>query len=114
MTKYILGRVVRSIISIFCVVAIACALIYGLIPRTKIFDKDQTFNKIKGDPVASITYKYSKWQDLGYVDFYMNGEICKLAGDSVNYDNCVRGTTDAFEVVKAEWEAEGYTVRFIE
>ena len=114
MTKYILGRVVRSIISIFCVVAIACALIYGLIPRTKIFDKDQTFNKIKGDPVASITYKYSKWQDLGYVDFYMNGEICKLAGDSVNYDNCVRGTTDAFEVVKAEWEAEGYTVRFKE
>ena len=114
MTKYILGRIVRSIISIFCVVGIACALIYGLIDRNKIFDKDQTFSKIKGDPVASINYKYTKWEDLGYLDFQNAGDVCKLAGDSVNYEKCVRGTTDAFETVKAEWEANGYTVRFKE
>ena len=112
MKQYILGRVVRSIISIFAVVSIACALIYGLIPHEKIFNNDPTWKKIASDPVASITYKYQKWEDLGYVDFQNAGDICKLAGDSVNYNTCVRGTTDAFELVKAEWEAKGYTVMY--
>ena len=112
MKQYILGRVVRSIISIFAVVSIACALIYGLIPHEKIFNNDPTWKKIASDPVASITYKYQKWEDLGYVDFQNAGDICKLANDSVDYNKCVRGTTDAFELVKAEWEAQGYTVMF--
>ena len=103
MKQYILGRVVRSIISIFAVVSIACALIYGLIPHEKIFNNDPTWKKIASDPVASITYKYQKWEDLGYVDFQNAGDICKLAGDDVDYNKCVRGTTDAFEMVKAEY-----------
>ena len=102
----------RSIISIFAVVAIACALIFGLIPQDKIFNNDQTYKKILGDPIASITYKYSKLEDLGYLDFQIAGDVCKAAGSSVDYAKCVRGTTDEFEVVKKEWEDKGYTVRY--
>lgn len=112
MKQYLLGRIVRSIISIFAVVSIACALIYGLIPHEKIFNNDQTWKKISSDPIASITYKYQKFEDLGYVDFQIAGDVCKFAGDLVDYDKCVRGTTDAFEEVRQEWEAKGHTVRF--
>lgn len=114
MKQYLLGRIVRSIISIFAVVSIACALIYGLIPHDKIFNNDQTWKKISSDPIASITYKYQKFEDLGYVDFQLAGDVCKFAGNEVDYSKCVRGTTDAFEEVRKEWEAKGYTVRFTE
>lgn len=109
MKKYILGRIVRSLISIVAVVAIAMLLIYSLIPKMQVFDQDQTWKKIAKDPIASITYKYTKWEDLGYLDFVPQSEMRKgsdLEGKSTR--------TDAFNIVKKEWEDKGYNVLFLE
>ncbi len=106
MKKYILGRLVRSILSIFVVVSIAMFLIFTMIPKTNVFNNDPVYSKLKSDPVASITYKYQKWEDLGYLDFQQQSDICKESGVACST------RTDAFNTVKAEWEAKGYSVSF--
>lgn len=109
MKKYIIGRILRSIVSIVAVVTIAMFLIFSMIPRMKFFENDPTWKKIAMDPIASITYKYTKWEDLGYLDFVPQNDMCKYNGIT-----CTSTRTEAFDKVKAEWESKGYEVSFNE
>ena len=59
MKKYIIGRLIRSVVSIMAVVSIAMILIFCLMDRNDIFEKDGTLTKLGGKPDESIAYKYS-------------------------------------------------------
>ena len=59
MKKYIIGRVIKSIISVFIVISIVIVMLFTLIPKTNIFKNDTSIQKMKGD--ARTTYMYSKW-----------------------------------------------------
>ena len=102
MKKYILGRFIRSVISVLAVVCIAIVLIFTLMPRNMMFEKDPTYNKLQGD--SRTTYAYSKWDDLGYLDFVKTAEMCKSSSD---FDACLLG--DDADVV-SEYESNGYTI----
>ena len=67
MGKYILTRLLKAAISLFCVVSIVIAMIFTLIPRTKVLDLDNGYKKMTGD--NKTVYKYNRFKDLGYLKF---------------------------------------------
>ena len=103
MKKYILGRVIRSIISILAVVSLAIVLVYTLMPREKVFQNDPTFTKIKGD--EKISYMYQKWEDLGYLDYQQQSDLCLFSSD---YKACMAGGKELEEILD-KYEADGYS-----
>lgn len=107
MKKYILGRVVRSIISILAVVSLAIVLVYTLMPRKKVFENDPTFTKIKGDEKTS--YMYQKWEDLGYLDYQKQSDLCVFTSD---YDACMSEGKGLDEVL-SQYESKGYSKDYL-
>ncbi len=67
MAKYIIKRLVYSLVSIVIVVAIVMTLIYSLLNRSLIFANDTTWQKQQNN--AKVTYSYRKWKEYGYLDY---------------------------------------------
>lgn len=74
MGKYILKRVLKAVVSLFAVMSIVIIMIFRMIPRTKIFENDTGFKRMKGD--NKTVYMYQKWDQLGYLDFMRKAEYC--------------------------------------
>lgn len=106
MKKYILIRILKSFISIFFVVSIVILLVYNLVPRSKIFDLDDTIRKLSGD--AKISYMFARYEELGYLDYVSYSDICKMA--DVDQSKCL--TVGSPEMKKAieNAESKGYKV----
>lgn len=49
MKKYILTRLVKSIISILIVVSIVVIMVYKLVPISKVFENDDAYRKLKAN-----------------------------------------------------------------
>lgn len=67
MTKYLLSRLARGIISIILVVLIVMLLIYSLMNRESIFAQDPLFTKQKSN--NKVVYQYQQWEKYGYLDY---------------------------------------------
>ena len=67
MTKYLLNRVLRSIVSVILVVVIVMVLIYSCLDRTLIFMTDPLFSKVKSN--GKEIYMLQQWERYGYVDY---------------------------------------------
>ena len=67
MTKYLLSRLVRGLISVVIVVAVVMILIYSCLDRNQIFANDSAYSKMKDN--AKETYKMQQWEKFGYVDY---------------------------------------------
>lgn len=107
MKRYILGRLLRSIISIFIVVSIAIVMIYTLVPKENIFFGDNYLSKLGSKPDEMIQYKHTKWEALGYLDYLEQSTMCK---NSEDYSACmVIGSQESMQL-KEDYEARGYTV----
>lgn len=65
MAKYILSRLLRSIVALFAVMSIIIVMIFTLIPRSKVFDNDPAFTKMKGE--TKTLYMLQKYDQLGYM-----------------------------------------------
>lgn len=110
MKKYIWGRVIRAILSIFIVTIIAMVMIFTLIPRDMIFKNDSTYQKLGGKKDDKTSYVYNAYEKLGYVYFAEQSDMCK-AYSSDNYDACVvAGSSIAKEIATEYYENEGYTI----
>lgn len=127
MTRYFLGRFIRSIFSILAVVAIAITLIYSLIPRDRVFAQDPQMSKLAGKPDDLTSYKYTRWEELGYLDYQSHADLCKAFSD--DYNSCMSFEThesknelgktiysytysEEANKVKAAAEKAGYTVEY--
>ena len=110
MNRYVLGRVVRAILSVFIVTVIAMVMIYTLIPRELIFQKDQTYQKLGGKTDDRNRYKYIAYEKLGYVTFDEQQDMCKAyAAD--DYEACMQADSSYIKDIVAEnYEHEGYTI----
>ena len=67
MTKYLLSRILRSILSIVIVVAIVMVLVYQVLPQKKVYEKDETYKKMSNNDRTA--YKYKVLEDNGYLDY---------------------------------------------
>lgn len=65
--KYILGRIIKGILSAICVVILVMVLVYSLMDRTNIFAGDSNYSKMQSN--ARITYEESRYKAFGYVDY---------------------------------------------
>ncbi len=67
MTKYLLGRIVRGLLSVILVVTIVMILIYTCMNRELIFKSDPVFSKKKGN--EKEVYMMQQWELYGYLDY---------------------------------------------
>ena len=67
MAKYLLKRIVYGLFSLVIIVGIVMVLIYSVMDRNLIFAKDPTYTHQSNN--TKITYKYSKWEEYGYLDY---------------------------------------------
>lgn len=67
MTKYLINRILRSIVSVMLVVALVMVLIYSLMDRSLIFAQDPVYSKQANN--QKVAYRYRKWEEYGYLDY---------------------------------------------
>ena len=122
MTKYLINRVLRSVISIVIVVGVVMVLIYSCLDKTMIFQGDPVFSKMKSN--GKEVYMMQQWERYGYVDYIpytdwlkellMSGEIDQETYDSVaKFGNKEENDSEAVaeyiqKFQEAYPEAEGY------
>ena len=109
MGKYIFSRIIKAIISIFAVTSIVIGMIFTLIPRERIFENDEGYRKLKGD--NRTTYVYSKYDELGYLDYLSLQDMCNAKSDDVNA--CLVNNSEENLRVIQEYENDGYTVEYL-
>ena len=107
MKKYILTRLLKSIVSIFVVLSIVIVVLYTMIPTANVFKGDSGFQRMKGD--AKINYKYNKLEDLGYLDYITINEICLDVDDSVKEECLVTGSETNQKIINT-YKDKGYTI----
>ncbi len=67
MTKYLLKRLIRGLLSIIVVVAIVMILIYSFMDKNAIFSRDTVYTHMANN--QKKTYTYNKWEEYGYLDY---------------------------------------------
>ena len=110
MGKYILKRLLKSIVSLFVVMSIIIIMIFELIPRTKIFEQDASYRKLKGE--NKTLYMYQKWDMLGYLDFQRKPELCSTVygDDSEKVEACKINGSPEQEAAITTMQDDGYEV----
>lgn len=107
MKRYLWGRLVRSIISIFIVMSIVIALVYILIPRENAIKYDPQVSKLAGQPDKLALYKNDIYEQLGYHDFVTQFEMC---ANSDNPKDCsIKGSATQNKVL-SDLLDKGYTI----
>lgn len=113
MVRYLLGRMVRGMLSVIIVVAVVMVLIYSCLDRNLIFANDPVFSKHKSN--AQEVYKMQQWEYYGYVEYvpyeeYLSGQGFGQMplGDRPAQDS--PETAEQVAAFTARYEAQGYTV----
>ena len=93
MTKYLINRILRSLVSIVIVVMIVMVLIYSCLDKTLIFQGDPTFSKMKSN--GKEVYMLQQWERYGYIDYipyadWLKEELAAGNIDQATYDSVVR------------------------
>lgn len=109
MKKYIINRVIRSILAILLVVSIAIVMLFTMISRTLVFEQDATIKKLSGD--KRTIYAYNKWEDLGYLDFEQMSAMCKE--ESKDFGSCMITGSDENNRVVNLYKDKGYTIQYL-
>ena len=124
MTKYLINRILRALISVIIVVGVIMVMVYTFLDKNSIFAEDPVFNKQRLN--GRETYMMQQWELFGYLDYisfsdYLKGEVRAGNIDQETYDSVVKlGKTaeqDSEETAKyvaqftEEMEEDGYTMR---
>lgn len=88
MGKYLINRIIRGLISVVIVVAIVMILIYSLMDRELIFSKDTLYTRQHNN--QKVTYRYSKWEEYGYLDYVPYAEYLQQITDAGEIDEETR------------------------
>ena len=67
MTKYLINRILRSLVSVMIVVGIVMVLIYSCLDRNLVFGADPNFNHVKENDKK--VYMMQQWEKYGYLDY---------------------------------------------
>ncbi len=123
MTKYLINRILRGLVSIIIVVGVVMVLIYTCLDKQAIFADDSSFVKMKSN--RKEAYMMQEWERYGYLDYvpyedYLRsmvnkGEITEEQFAVYNQigNKAAGDNPDAVEYVKKfteHYESEGYTV----
>lgn len=90
MKKYILGRILRSLLSLFLVTTVIYTIIYTMVPRRYIFKSDTLYSKMAATPDKKADYENTVFEKMGYIDYLDSKELQEAASefdDSVTNEN---------------------------
>lgn len=100
MTKYLLSRLLRGLLSVVVVIAIVMLLVYTALDRNKVFVGDSEYtHKLRN---SKVVYELQKWEDFGYVDYvpyaeYLESLLRYGEIDQATYDEAVKFGNTASE-----------------
>ncbi|WP_276874495.1 ABC transporter permease [Levyella massiliensis] len=106
MAKYIITRLIKSVISVLVVVSIVVLIVYQLVPKTRSFLQDTGYQKMQGNP--KTVYYYGQLESLGYLQFVPNNKIFSgLTKEEATKDIA---ESPAKQKIIEGWKSKGYTV----
>ena len=123
MTKYLINRILRSLVSVIIVVGVVMVMIYSALDRNLIFAQDAQYTKVKEN--AKIVYCLQQWEKYGYLDYvpyadWLKEQVRDGKIDQATYDEAVKlqKTAEADSELtqqysaqfKEEMRADGYEV----
>ncbi len=79
MKNYILGRILRSLLSIFLVTTLVYAIVYTMIPKNYIFKQDPSYSKNTATPDAKVNYESTVLQKMGYLQYWDSKTLLQKA-----------------------------------
>ena len=111
MTKYLINRILRAVLSVIIVVGVIMVMVYTFLNKQSIFATDPVFTKQKLN--GKETYMMQQWELFGYLDYVNYTDFLKeelRAGniDQATYDDAARlgKTADADSELTAKYAAE--------
>ena len=123
MSKYLIKRILRALMSVVIVVAVIMTMVYVFLDKEAVFAGDPTYSKRKSN--ALQTYKMQQWERYGYLDYIPYTDYLKellIAGeiDNATYEAAVKTGDNLegdnktakkyIEDFKAKYKAEGYKI----
>ena len=123
MTKYLINRILRSLVSVMIVVGIVMVLIYSALDRNLVFAADPNYNHVKSN--GKEVYMMQQWEKYGYLDYvpygdWLKGLLKSGESDQETYDvvskfgNNAEACSDEAAVFvdrfTKDMEADGYKV----
>ena len=123
MTKYLISRIIRALLSVVIVVGVIMVMVYTFLDKQSIFANDPVFTKQKLN--AKEVYMMQQWELFGYLDYvpfsdYLKEELQAGNIDQETYDDAaVLGKTPEADseltakyvkLFTEKYEAEGYEV----
>ena len=122
MTKYLISRILRALLSVILVIAVIMIMIYSFLDREAIFTADPAYQKsLLNDKEV---HKMQQWEKYGYLDLvhfteYLQDEVkagrltqeeadaARIAGKAEEDEELTKELVKAFT---EKYEAEGYKV----
>jgi len=123
MTKYLINRILRALLSVIIVVGVIMVMVYTFLDKQSIFATDPVFTKQRLNGKES--YMMQQWELFGYLDYvpfsdYLKDEMRSGNIDQETYDKAAKigKTAEQDNEVTAqfvqqfveEYESEGYTI----
>ena len=128
MGKYLLKRILFSIFSLLVVVMVVMLLVYTLIPRSAIFQTDDTWNKKSGND--RTYYEFVQYQKYGYLEYasysnFLSAKYKELYGEkydsnsdyiadknAIKYKDTYLDNDSVQEFIKL-YEKKGYEITYL-
>ena len=89
MTKYLISRILRAVISVIIVVGVIMVMVYTFLNKQSIFATDPVFTKQKLN--GKETYMMQQWELFGYLDY-------------INYTDFLKEKLRAGEITQEEYD----------
>ena len=122
MTKYLISRILRALLSVVLVIAVIMVMIYTFLDRESIFASDPSYQKYVQN--NKVVYKMQQWEKYGYLDYisfadYLQEEVkagrltqeqadAARLGATAEDDN--EETAALVQAFTEKYRAEGYDV----
>ena len=127
MTKYLINRILRALLSIIIVVGVIMTMVYTFLNKESIFAEDPVFSKQRLN--GRDTYMMQQWELFGYLDYvpysdYLKEEMKAGNIDQETYNKAVKIGRDAgrdsegaapfIQAFIEKYESEGYEITRLE
>lgn len=100
MLRYLLKRLFYGLISVIIIVAIVMILVYSLLDRTLVFANDGVYLKAQNN--SKEVYKYSKWEEYGYLDYVTYNDYLEECVKNNTLDANLKSFVSSFGNTKEE------------
>jgi len=111
MTKYLIIRILRSVLSVIIMVGVIMIMVYSFLDKQSIFATDPVFSKQKLN--GKEIYMMQQWEQFGYLDYvnftdYLKDELRSGNIDQETYDDAAKlaKTSGADSELTAKYAAE--------